>query len=52
MANQNDNTQEKTCPNCNMPQSAWTTNDGKGFQMGSETYCCQGCAVGTGCTCK
>lgn len=41
----------QTCPNCGMPQSAWLGNGGQGFQMGDKTYCCQGCATGTGCTC-
>lgn len=43
---------EEKCPNCGMSKVEWRGNDGQGFQMGSQTYCCQGCATGTGCTCK
>ncbi len=43
--------QEEKCPNCGMPKGAWQGNGGQGFSMGGKTYCCQGCAVGTGCTC-
>jgi hypothetical protein len=43
---------DQTCANCGMPQSDWQGNGGKGFTMGDKTYCCQGCATGTGCTCK
>lgn len=55
MATQSDNTDTKlepVCPNCGMFQSEWTGNNGKGVQVGNETYCCQGCAMDTGCTCK
>lgn len=44
--------QEEMCPNCGMPKSAWTGNNGNGFKAGDKTYCCQGCATGTGCTCQ
>lgn len=47
MANQ----QQQQCPNCGMPQSAWQGNNGQDFTLGDQTYCCQGCATGTGCTC-
>jgi hypothetical protein len=43
---------EQTCPNCGMAKSEWQGNGGNGFNMGDKTYCCQGCATGTGCTCK
>ena len=43
---------EETCPNCGMPKVEWMGNNGEGFKMGEKTYCCQGCAIGTGCTCK
>lgn len=42
---------QETCPNCAMERSVWQGNNGRGFQMGDLTYCCQGCATGTGCTC-
>ena len=43
---------EQTCPNCGMPKYEWMGNDGQGCTIGDKTYCCQGCAIGTGCTCK
>jgi hypothetical protein len=43
---------QQTCPGCGMPQEEWRGNNGQGFQMGEKTYCCQGCATGTGCTCR
>jgi hypothetical protein len=44
-------TQTQTCANCGMPKEAWMGNNGQGFPVGDKTYCCQGCATGTGCTC-
>ena len=44
--------QTQTCSNCGMPKEEGRGNNGQGFQMGDKTYCCQGCATGTGCTCK
>jgi hypothetical protein len=44
-------TQMQTCPNCQIPKDEWRGNNGQGFQMGEKTYCCQGCATGSGCTC-
>jgi len=41
----------QTCPNCGMEKEEWHGNNGEGFKMGDATYCCQGCATGTGCTC-
>lgn len=32
-----------------MPKNDWP---GEGYTHEGETYCCQGCAEGTGCTCK
>ncbi|HEX2910314.1 MAG TPA: hypothetical protein VH186_05860 [Chloroflexia bacterium] len=40
------------CPNCGMPQDQWKGNNGQGYEMNGQTYCCQGCANHTGCTCK
>lgn len=39
------------CANCGMPKEEWRGNNGQGFEMAGKTYCCQGCATGTGCTC-
>ena len=45
-------TENQTCPNCGMSKEDWRGNGGEGFQMGSNIYCCQGCATGVGCTCQ
>jgi hypothetical protein len=45
-------TSEQTCAKCGMPKSQWQGNGGNGFTIGDKTYCCQGCATGTGCTCQ
>ena len=37
------------CPGCKMIKNDWP---GEGYTQGGETFCCQGCAEGTGCTCK
>ena len=50
--NTTNSTNQQTCPNCGMTKEEWMGNNGQGFQMGDKTYCCQGCATGTGCTCK
>ena len=36
------------CPGCRMKKNEWP---GEGYTHDGETYCCQGCAEGTGCTC-
>ncbi len=51
-ANTTNSDNQQTCPNCGMPKEEWMGNNGQGFQMGDKTYCCQGCATGTGCTCR
>jgi hypothetical protein len=43
--------QEETCLSCGMDREDWSANQGEGFKKEGETYCCQGCAEGTGCTC-
>ena len=40
---------EQTCANCGMKQDEWRTP--QGYKMDAETFCCEGCATGTGCTC-
>ena len=37
------------CPGCRMKKNEWP---GEGYTHEGETYCCQGCAEGAGCTCK
>ena len=36
------------CPACGMEKSDWK---GNGVEKNGQTYCCNGCANGTGCTC-
>jgi len=36
------------CPGCGMIKNQWP---GEGYTHVGETYCCQGCAEGTGCDC-
>jgi hypothetical protein len=36
------------CPGCRMIKNEWP---GEGYTHNGETYCCQGCAEGTGCMC-
>jgi hypothetical protein len=40
-----------TCPRCGMAREQWQSNRGQGVRAGGATYCCQGCADNTGCTC-
>jgi len=40
---------EQTCANCGMKQDEWRTP--QGYKQDGETFCCEGCATGTGCTC-
>ena len=44
-----DTATEAVCANCGMTQDEWKTP--AGFQDEGQTYCCEGCAVGAGCTC-
>src|SRR5947207_8655173 len=37
-----------TCPGCGMVKNRWP---GEGYTHDAQTYCCQSCAEGTGCTC-
>src|SRR5438067_12832504 len=39
---------QPTCPGCRMIKNEWP---GEGYTHDGETYCCQGCAEGTGCIC-
>jgi hypothetical protein len=39
----------QSCPNCGMSRDDW---QGDGYTKDRETYCCRGCADGTGCTCR
>jgi hypothetical protein len=35
------------CANCGIAAEDWS----EPYKLGSQTYCCQGCAEQTGCTC-
>lgn len=37
------------CPGCGMIKNEWP---GEGYTHEGQTWCCQGCAEGTGCTCR
>jgi hypothetical protein len=43
---------EQTCSRCGMSRSEWKGNDGQGYTQDHQTFCCQGCAEGSGCTCS
>jgi hypothetical protein len=43
--------EEMECPNCGMLQEQWSANEGRGYMMAGDVYCCQGCAEDSGCTC-
>ena len=40
---------ETVCANCGMAAADWPQG---GYKLGSQSYCCQGCAEQTGCTCS
>jgi len=40
----------ESCPNCGMEREQWPNP--QGVQVEGETYCCEGCADGSGCTCE
>ena len=42
-------TRVPTCPSCGMVKNDWP---GEGYTFEGQSYCCQGCAEGTGCVCN
>ncbi len=42
-------TPQPKCPGCGMLKNQWP---GEGYTHDGQTWCCQGCAEGTGCTCR
>lgn len=48
-AGANESSPVPTCPGCGMNKNEWP---GEGYAHEGESYCCQGCAEGTGCTCR
>jgi hypothetical protein len=43
---------EQRCQACGMTKEQWKGDGRQGVSKGGQTYCCQGCADGTGCTCR
>jgi hypothetical protein len=39
---------EEKCPNCGKTLTAWPEQS---YVQDGVSYCCRGCAEGTGCTC-
>jgi hypothetical protein len=39
------------CPVCGMLKEEWKGNGGEGVVKNGRSFCCQGCADGSGCTC-
>ena len=37
------------CPGCGVIKNEWP---GEGYTHDGQTFCCQGCAEGSGCTCE
>lgn len=53
MSHYDDEEDERECAACGMPQSVWQGNDGKGIiSKSGDIFCCEGCSLGTGCTCE
>jgi len=49
MAKKQDSSKDASvCANCGMDAEQWSET----YKLGSKTYCCQGCAEQTGCTCS
>ena len=46
------NTQTERCPRCKMTEEFWAGNEGRGVRKDDRTFCCDGCADDTGCTCE
>lgn len=40
------------CEECGIPESEWKANNGEGYARHNVRYCCQGCFLGIGCSCK
>jgi hypothetical protein len=45
---QSTNKDAEVCSSCGMSAEDWS----EAYKLGSQTYCCQGCAEQTGCTCN
>ena len=40
------------CPACGKARSEWRVNNSRGETQNGKTYCCEGCAQGTQCSCE
>jgi len=45
---ENETRSEEKCPTCGKPLAEWKEH---AYVQGGVSYCCRGCAEGTGCTC-
>ena len=43
---------EQSCAMCGLGRSQWQEEGGQGYTKDGQTYCCRGCAEGTGCSCQ
>ena len=43
---------QRVCPECGIEQILWESNEGTGFPMDDNVYCCQGCAESLSCMCE
>ncbi len=39
------------CPNCGLERDRWSDNNGYGYTLDGDTFCCRGCAEDSGCIC-
>jgi hypothetical protein len=39
------------CPRCGLERKRWSGNQGNGYRIENETFCCVGCAKNIGCRC-
>jgi len=42
---------EKVCAECGLEEVVWRGNDGEGYLLEGQWYCCQDCAEGMDCAC-
>ncbi len=46
------NNHRNVCPECGLEQSLWESNEGTGYPIDEDMFCCQGCAETSSCTCE
>jgi hypothetical protein len=42
---------ERVCYRCGMPRNEWKGNNGEGYTIEGQSYCCVACAEDRECTC-